>query len=552
MLKSLRIENYALIDSLDISFDPGFTVITGETGAGKSIIIGALSLILGQRADMRQIKEGEGKCLVEGVVDISSYDLKPLFDEHDWVYDGDLCILRREIWANGKSRAFVNDSPVYLNDLKVLGDRLIDVHSQHQNLALNDNMFQLSVVDALANSKSEKMAYEVAYNDFKSLEKELNELYIKSKKDKEEEDFLKFQFDTLCEADLQKDEQVSLESELETLSHAEEIKSSLFEASNLLSQDDVNILSQLRSVLDYLQKIEGVYPKAGDFAERIEECLIDLKDVSKDISGSFDDIEFDPERQQMIEERLSLIYTLEKKHSVSSVEELIELRENIGKELGNIESLDERIEDLENRVEVKRSELMLLGKQLSEKRKSVVSDIEKELTKRLSFLKIKDSKFKCDFKEKKHPDITGIDDIEFLFSANKNKDLQPVGNIASGGEISRLMLSIKAMIAGATSLPTLIFDEIDTGTSGDVADRLGDIMKEMSNKMQVISITHLPQIAAKGDSHMLVYKEDVGDEIVTNMKVLSKDERIEQLASMLSGSTVTSEAIENAKVMLGV
>jgi DNA repair protein RecN (Recombination protein N) len=292
MLKSLRIENYALIDSLDISFDPGFTVITGETGAGKSIIIGALSLILGQRADMRQIKEGEGKCLVEGVVDISSYDLKPLFDEHDWVYDGDLCILRREIWANGKSRAFVNDSPVYLNDLKVLGDRLIDVHSQHQNLALNDNMFQLSVVDALANSKSEKMAYEVAYNDFKSLEKELNELYIKSKKDKEEEDFLKFQFDTLCEADLQKDEQVSLESELETLSHAEEIKSSLFEASNLLSQDDVNILSQLRSVLDYLQKIEGVYPKAGDFAERIEECLIDLKDVSKDISGSFDDIEF--------------------------------------------------------------------------------------------------------------------------------------------------------------------------------------------------------------------------------------------------------------------
>jgi DNA repair protein RecN (Recombination protein N) len=263
-------------------------------------------------------------------------------------------------------------------------------------------------------------------------------------------------------------------------------------------------------------------------------------------------LSFDPERQQMIEERLSLIYTLEKKHSVSSVEELIELRENIGKELGNIESLDERIEDLENRVEVKRSELMLLGKQLSEKRKSVVSDIEKELTKRLSFLKIKDSKFKCDFKEKKHPDITGIDDIEFLFSANKNKDLQPVGNIASGGEISRLMLSIKAMIAGATSLPTLIFDEIDTGTSGDVADRLGDIMKEMSNKMQVISITHLPQIAAKGDSHMLVYKEDVGDEIVTNMKVLSKDERIEQLASMLSGSTVTSEAIENAKVMLGV
>ena len=552
MLKSLSIENYALIDSLHIAFDKGFTVISGETGAGKSIILGALSLILGQRADSRYVKSGENKCLIEGMLDISSYNLKSFFEDNDWVYDGDECILRREVWANGKSRAFVNDSPVYLHDMKHLGDKLIDVHSQHQNLSLNDNLFQLNVIDTLANTKNELEIYSKAYNEYRETEKDLNNFKSQARKNKEEEDFLRFQYTALSEANLQIDEQEKLEAELETITHSEEIKSGLFEITTLMSEGENNLESQLGAIHDTLQKIENVFPKVSELKERVMTAYIDLKDVREEASGYFEEIDFDPDRQQYLEDRLSLIYGLQKKHSITSVSQLIEYRDEMQKQLSNIDSLDERLANLEKETEAKRNVMFSAGTQLSSKRKSITSEIETELIKRLSYLKIMNAGFKCSFKEKKNPDETGIDEIQFLFSANKNTPLQPVSEIASGGEISRLMLCLKAMIAGATSLPTILFDEIDTGTSGDIADRLGNIMKKMSLDMQVISITHLPQIASKGDAHLLVYKNETENEVNTNIKVLTQQERVEEIARMLSGSEVSAEAIENARVMLSL
>lgn len=552
MLKSLSIENYALIDSLHIAFDKGFTVISGETGAGKSIILGALSLILGQRADSRYVKSGENKCLIEGMLDISSYNLKSFFEDNDWVYDGDECILRREVWANGKSRAFVNDSPVYLHDMKHLGDKLIDVHSQHKNLSLNDNLFQLNVIDTLANTKNELEIYSKAYNEYRETEKDLNNFKSQARKNKEEEDFLRFQYTALSEANLQIDEQEILEAELETITHSEEIKSGLFEITTLMSEGENNLESQLGAIHDTLQKIENVFPKVSELKERVMTAYIDLKDVREEASGYFEEIDFDPDRQQYLEDRLSLIYGLQKKHSITSVSQLIEYRDEMQKQLSNIDSLDERLANLEKETEAKRNVMFSAGTQLSSKRKSITSEIETELIKRLSYLKIMNAGFKCSFKEKKNPDETGIDEIQFLFSANKNTPLQPVSEIASGGEISRLMLCLKAMIAGATSLPTILFDEIDTGTSGDIADRLGNIMKKMSLDMQVISITHLPQIASKGDAHLLVYKNETENEVNTNIKVLTQQERVEEIARMLSGSEVSAEAIENARVMLSL
>ena len=552
MLKSLSIENYALIDSLHIAFDKGFTVISGETGAGKSIILGALSLILGQRADSRYVKSGENKCLIEGMLDISSYNLKSFFEDNDWVYDGDECILRREVWANGKSRAFVNDSPVYLHDMKHLGDKLIDVHSQHKNLSLNDNLFQLNVIDTLANTKNELEIYSKAYNEYRETEKDLNNFKSQARKNKEEEDFLRFQYTALSEANLQIDEQEKLEAELETITHSEEIKSGLFEITTLMSEGENNLESQLGAIHDTLQKIENVFPKVSELKERVMTAYIDLKDVREEASGYFEEIDFDPDRQQYLEDRLSLIYGLQKKHSITSVSQLIEYRDEMQKQLSNIDSLDERLANLEKETEAKRNVMFSAGTQLSSKRKSITSEIETELIKRLSYLKIMNAGFKCSFKEKKNPDETGIDEIQFLFSANKNTPLQPVSEIASGGEISRLMLCLKAMIAGATSLPTILFDEIDTGTSGDIADRLGNIMKKMSLDMQVISITHLPQIASKGDAHLLVYKNETENEVNTNIKVLTQQERVEEIARMLSGSEVSAEAIENARVMLSL
>ncbi len=550
MLKSLYIQNFALIDSLRIGFDPGFSVISGETGAGKSIILGALSLILGQRADVKQIKQDAEKCVIEGVFDLSAYHLASFFEEMDWVYDGDECILRREIWSSGKSRAFVNDSPVYLNDLKGLGDRLIDIHSQHQNLSLNDNLFQLNVVDLLADTKLERADYEKAYVAYRTSERALNDLREQSRKNREEEDYLRFQYTALVEINLQPGEQQQLEEELEAVSHAEEIKTGLYAATALLSEDERSVESMLRTVADTLHNVQRFYPKLSELVSRVDSAFIELKDVREEIAGYFEEVEFDPGRRQLLEDRLSTVYDLQKKHSVTTVEELIALRDEMGRKLENIDSLDERLQALEKDTGEKRKSMMEKAALLGKKRKKAAPRIEKELVERLAYLRMPNVRFQCEFKTKETPDMTGTDTVQFLFSANKNVALQPVSQIASGGEMSRLMLCIKAMIAGATSLPTIIFDEIDTGTSGEVADRVGAIMEEMGTRMQVIGITHLPQIASKGTAHFLVYKEDDANVATTRLKELLPEERVQEIARMLSGAEITEQAIENAKVML--
>jgi DNA repair protein RecN (Recombination protein N) len=551
MLKSITITNYALIDHLDMDFGPGFSVITGETGAGKSIILGALSLVLGQRADSRQIKQGETKCIVESVFDISKYNLRPFFEEHDWVYDDKELILRRELWSNGRSRAFVNDSPVYLNDLKELSNRLIDIHSQHQNLALNEDLFQLMVIDSLAQTGRLSNEYTAAYADFRAAEKQLNELRELSQKNKEEEDYLRFQLQTLKDAALQPDEQEALEAELEAITHTEEIKSALFAIVSQLSGDEQNVESMLKSALDNARSIRQVFPKIEDIAARIESAYIDLKDVRQEAERFFEEVEFNPERQQIVEDRLSLIYGLEKKHGVSNVQELLTLQQDIASKLENIDSLDEKIAALEKEVNEKQQNMLEKARKLSAKRRAAAPLAENRLTEKLTYLGMPNARFEIRFSEKSQPDESGIDRVQFWFSANKNIDPQPVAQIASGGEISRLMLCIKAMIAGATALPTIIFDEIDTGTSGEMADKMGSIMQQMSNDMQVIAITHLPQIASKGTTHYVVYKEEKDDATHTYMKKLSDKERIPEIARMLSGAETTVEAIENAKVMLG-
>ena len=551
MLKTLSIHHYALIDSLHVDFDKGFSVVTGETGAGKSIILGALSLILGQRADARHIQQNETKCTIEGVFDLSKYNLKPFFETRDWEYDTNECIIRREIWANGKSRAFVNDSPVYLNDLKELGDSLIDIHSQHQNLALNDNLFQLTVIDSLAATAPERAEYAGAYAAYRKAEKALNELRELTRRNQEEEDYLRFQFAELSEANLQPDEQAELESELEAITHAEDIKTGLFTAASLLSGEGNNVETMLKSALDALRHIQRVYPKVEEMAERVASAYIDLKDVGTEASNRFESIDFDPERQQVVEDRLSLLYDLQKKHAVSTVSALINLREAMGAKLETIDSSDEQLAALEKEVAEKQTTMFAKATALSEKRKSKIPEIEQQLVNRLAFLGMPNIRFSCEITAKNQPDATGTDTVRFLFSANKNAPMQPVSQIASGGEISRLMLCIKSMIAGATALPTIIFDEIDTGTSGEIAEKMGIIMHEMGEQMQVIAITHLPQIASKGNTHFVVYKTDAGDATHTYMRKLSPEERIDEIARMLSGATKTAQAVENAKVMLG-
>ncbi len=552
MLKSLSIENYALIDSLEIDFYSGFSAVTGETGAGKSVIIGALSLILGQRAEAKHIRQNEQKCTIEGVFDIARYNLQPLFSEKDWEYDSGECIIRREIWTNGKSRAFVNDSPVYLNDLKELGDKLIDIHSQHQNLSLNDNRFQLDTLDILAKTKEEKERYQSCFRDCLKTQKQLSELKEEARKSKEEEEYLQFQFSSLAEARLQEDEQELLESELETITHAEEIKSSFFEATQIFSGDETGMESRLKRIYDILSGIQNYFPRAQELAQRVETSLIDLKDVNEEAEKYFETIDYDAKRQQFIEERLNLIYDLQKKHSVKTLPELLDIEKELDERLQKISSSDEQIELLEKELLQKRQIVREAAEKLSDKRKKAIPGMESELSAMLRELGMPNAKFSCAISSKPQEDIEGFDSVNFLFSANKNVALQPVSQIASGGEISRLMLCLKSMIAGATALPTIIFDEIDTGTSGEIADKMGQIMREMGNDMQVIAISHLPQIASKGDAHYIVYKDDKQDVTQTYMRQLSEDERVEEIARMLSGAEVSAQAVANAKVMLNV
>lgn len=551
MLTSLYIKNYALIDSLEMDFESGFSVITGETGAGKSIILGALSLILGQRADTKSIKQGATKCIIEGTFDVSAYDFRNFCEETGIEYDPHSYTLRREILSTGKSRAFINDSPVSLNDLKELGNLLIDIHSQHQNLILGDSRFQMKVVDTLAGTHAILKDYKNAYNEYKSAEKALADLREIAAKNKQDEDYFRFQFDTLSEAKLIEGEQDDLEQELKSLSHAEDIKSALFKVYNLLSDDDNGIVSALKESLNTAQNLNDIYNDSDSICQRLSTAYIDLKDLSSETQRMAEDVEYNPERLAFVEERLDQIYTLQQKHRVSTVAELLQIQHELEEKLTNIDSYDQQLEECEKDLNFKHKKLFKLAEDLSKKRKKTIPSIEKQLIEKVAYLGMPNVRFECEIKTKTVPDSTGIDDLQFMFSANKSVPLQPVANVASGGEISRVMLCLKSMIAGATALPTIIFDEIDTGVSGEIADKMGKVMQDFGQQMQVIAITHLPQIAAKGETHYYVYKADEAERTTTNLRKLSDEERISELAQMLSGSEITEAAIQNAKVMLG-
>lgn len=552
MLKSLFIQNYVLIDSLDIEFANGFSVITGETGAGKSIILGALSLVLGQRADGKSIKKEADRCVIEATFDISLYQLEPFFIANDLEYDARHCILRRELYASGKSRAFVNDSPVGLNVLRSLGTRLIDIHSQHQNLMLGDSRFQLDVVDVLADNEIPLILYRKEFSRYQSLKRDLKELTEKSRQNRQEEDYIRFQLEQLHEARLTDGEQEMLEQEQETLSHAEEIKGALYKITELLSGDEQGGLLQIKEALQTATSLERFYPQAKEMAERLRSAYIDLNDLSSDADSQKEDVEFNPERMVFVEERLNLIYTLQQKHHLNSVAELIALQEKYTAQLQEIDSYDIQIEALQQQVDATFKELMQQALVLSEQRKIASLGLARQLVEMIAPLGMPNTRFLVDFKTKSVPDADGIDEICFLFSANKSGDLQPVANTASGGEISRLMLCLKAMIAGATALPAIIFDEVDTGVSGDIANKMGDIMHELGTKMQVMAITHLPQIASKGNAHYYVFKKEENDRTITQIKQMDTEERVIEIARMLSGAALTEASLANARDLLGV
>lgn len=549
MLTNLHVRNYALINRLEINLKNGFYVLTGETGAGKSILIGALSLILGQRADSKAIKQSEEKCVIEATFDISAYNLKSFFEENDIDYDNE-CILRREIHASGKSRAFVNDTPVPLSILKDLGTMLIDIHSQHQNLLLADNRFQLKVVDILADNRDLLNKYKNEFSEYKDFVNELAKLKEAAEKSKNDEEYFRFQYNQLAEAKLKENEQAELEAESGTLTHAEEIKSGLYKIDRILSNDDQGVLNALKEAVNIAFGLQRIYPFGNELSQRIESAYIDLKDLSGEVESKMENIEFNPERMEELNERLNLIYSLQQKHRVQSVEELLEIEKDLREKLYSSEHMDEEISDLQKKIDTQLLTVTNTAEQLSDKRKRSAAGFEKNLTERLSYLGMPNVRFKVDFEKRNTPNESGNDNIRFLFSANKNAPLLPVADTASGGEISRLMLCIKSLIANATALPTIIFDEIDTGVSGEIADKMGIIMQEMSKYMQVISITHLPQIAARGNVHFKVYKEDIGDKTNSNIKQLTKEERITELAQMLSGAHITEAAINNAKALL--
>lgn len=552
MLQSIHIQNYALIDKLDIDFMPGFSVITGETGAGKSIILGAIGLLLGQRADVKAIKNGASKCIVEARFGIASYGMEAFFYELDLEYDPEECILRREVYANGKSRAFINDSPASLAQTKALGEKLIDIHSQHQNLLLNKEGFQLNILDILAQDEKQLAAYKQVYTQYKNTCKELDTLIGQAEKSRQDEDYLRFQLEQLEEAELKEGEQNGLEQEAETLSHAEDIKAGLYRAGQLIDNAEANgILSQTKECIQTLQGISKVYTSASEWTERLQSCYIELKDIAHDLSSAEDEVEFNPERLDYVNQRLNLIYNLQQKHRADSIEALIDLANNYRKQLNDIASYDDRIAELRSLKDNLYDKVLEEAATLTRMRTDSARHIEEQMKKLLVPLGMPNVRFAVAMEQRKEPDANGTDNVTFLFSANKNGTLQNVASIASGGEIARVMLSLKAMIAGAVKLPTIIFDEIDTGVSGSIAEKMALIMRDMGRQnRQVISITHLPQIAARGTTHYKVYKEDTETGTNSYIRKLVPDERIHEIAHMLSGSTLTEAALNNARALL--
>jgi len=550
MLRSLYIQNYALIEKLDIRFDSGFSVITGETGAGKSIILGAIGLLLGQRADVKSIRKGATKCVIEAHFDVSAYGMKPFFEANELEYE-DECILRRELYASGKSRAFINDTPASLAQMKELGELLIDVHSQHQNLLLNKEGFQLNVLDLLAHDEAELAAYQKLYNDWRQARQDLEELVARAEQSRADEDYIRFQLEQLEEANLTDGDQEELEQEAEMLTHAEDIKAGLYRAGQALNADEGSVLEALKDCQNTMMGLRSVFAPAGELADRLDSVYIELKDISQEVADKEEEVEFNPARLDEVNARLNLIYSLQQKHRVDTVKALLSLQENYALQLSAITSSDEDIARLEARVKELFTQVTAQAQVLTEARTRAAREVERQMAARLVPLGMPNVRFQVEMGVRKEPGVHGADTVNFLFSANKNGVLQNISSVASGGEIARVMLSVKAMIAGAVKLPTIVFDEIDTGVSGEIADRMADIMQEMGdNDRQVISITHLPQIAARGRAHYKVYKEDNEVETNSHIRRLTDDERVEELAHMLSGATLTEAALNNARALL--
>lgn len=550
MLRSLYIQNYALIEKLDIEFESGFSVITGETGAGKSIILGAIGLLLGQRSDVKSIRHGETKCVIEAHFDISSYAMQSFFEKNELEYE-DECILRREVLISGKSRAFINDTPASLVQMKELGEQLIDVHSQHQNLLLNKEGFQLNVLDILAHNGDLLSSYKAVYEKWSRAQNDLEELIVLSEKNKADEDYIRYQWEQLNEANLVSGEQEELEQESDLLGHAEEIKAGLYRAEHLLDSDEGGLLSSMKEMRSLFSDLQRIYLPASALAERLESIYIELKDILQEISSDEEKVEFNPERLEEVNNKLNFIYSLQQKHHVSTVAELLTLAEEYAEKLSEITSYDDRIAEQRLHCEQLFNELKNKAALLTDTRRLASKEVEKEIASRLVVLGMPNVRFEVEMNARKEPGSSGADTVAFLFSANKSSALQNISSVASGGEIARVMLSIKAMIAGAVKLPTIVFDEIDTGVSGEIADRMADIMEEMGRKdRQVISITHLPQIAAKGRVHYKVYKHDNESQTNSYIRRLTTEERVEEIAHMLSGATLTEAALNNAKALL--
>lgn len=555
MLKKLDIRNFTLIDHLEMALYPGFSVITGETGAGKSIVIGAIGLLLGNRADAKQVKRGCDKCIIEATFDLSIYHsdvLKDFFEDNDLDYEPEECLLRREVNANGKSRAFINDTPVTLALMRELGEQLIDVHSQHQNLLLSKEDFQLNVVDIIARDRQQLVDYRAAFAEYRSAQRRLEELREQIATSRDNEDFLRFQQKELSEANLASGEQEQLEQEAELMSHAEDIKRALHEADYGLSGDDTGIVNLTRSIAAQLRSVADVYPEAQELAERLESCFVELKDISQEIASKVDDVEYDPQRFNLITQRLDTIYTLQQKFHVQTVDELLDRLNAINAQLDNIDNSDEELQELERSVDKLHTVCVEKAVVLTDMRRKSATVVEQELSKLLVPLGIPKVRFKV---EVSPADLStnGADKVMFLFSANSSTDMQPVSQVASGGEIARVMLSLKAMISKAIGLPTIIFDEIDTGVSGRVAEQMAHIMRDMGKaNRQVICITHLPQIAAAGSTHYKVAKQETEQGTVSTMTQLSDEQRITEIAQMLSGSNVSQAAVDNAKSLLAL
>ena len=550
MLKHLYIKNFALIDILDIDLYPGFSVITGETGAGKSIILGAIGLLLGQRADLKTLKQGADKCVIEAHFDLSRYQMEPFFKDNDIEYDANDCIIRRELTAAGKSRAFINDTPVQLSMLKELGERLVDVHSQHQNLLLNKQDFQMSVLDIIADDAKELADYKASYDAYHQAANELEALKEEIERNRQNVDFLQFQYQELEGARLNIGEQEELEQKSDTMTHAEDIKSALYTADNALQADETGIVSQMRSALNAMKGISRVFSEAEELATRMDSTYIELKDIAQEVGSLLGNVDFDPAELDHINERLDRLYDLQKKYHAEDTEGLIALRDSLKEQLDHIDNSDETLREREQQVEQLKAQCQQKADTLTKLRTKAAKKVETEMQQRLVPLGMPNIRFQVSI-SKENLAANGQDKVAYLFSANTSTPLQPVSQVASGGEIARVMLSLKAMISGAVKLPTIIFDEIDTGVSGKIAEKMAEIMYEMgSHERQVISITHLPQIAALGAAHYKVEKEETPQGTTSRMEILNPEERITEIAQMLSGSKVTEAAIQNAKQLL--